>query len=220
MPFLKKIHLQDSGKVSLWKIEEDVEFFLDAHFWSEPDRAQFSKLKGKRQLEWLAVRHLAKLELGPESNIIKDEFGKPFLDNANSRISFSHSYDMAAFAWSNSSFLGLDVQWMTEKIFRIDHKFASPEEADLKNLEQLHLIWGAKEAMYKAYGKGGIDFLKNLKIEFGSVDSNGGRRRGWLEKGDERIEFLLDYHFEGNYLVVVALSDFTRLSTDGGINFP
>ena len=220
MPFLKKIHLQDSGKVSLWKIEEEANFFLDAHFWSDLDRAQFSMLKGKRQLEWLAVRHLAKLELGSQSNIVKDEFGKPFLDNTDLRISFSHSIDIGAFAWSNSGFLGLDVQWMTEKIFRIAHKFANPEEADFGNLEQLQLIWGAKEAMYKAYGKGGIDFLKNLKIEWGSIDRNGGRRRGWFEKENERVEFFLEYHFEGNYLVVVALSDFTRLSTDVGINFP
>jgi 4'-phosphopantetheinyl transferase len=220
MPFLKEIHLRDSGKVSLWKIQEEANFFLDAHFWSDLDRAQFSMLKGKRQLEWVAVRHLAKLELGPQSNIVKDEFGKPFLDNTDLRISFSHSMDIGAFAWSNSGFLGLDVQRMTEKIFRIAHKFANPEEADLGNLEQLHLIWGAKEAMFKAYGKGGIDFLKNLKIEFGPIDRNGGRRRGWLEKREERIEFILEYHFEGNYLVVVALSDFTRLSTDVGINFP
>lgn len=220
MPFLKKIHLQDSGKVSLWKIEEEIEYFLEAHFWSDLDRAQFSMLKGKRQLEWVAVRHLAKLELGPQINIVKDDFGKPFLADANLRISFSHSNDMGAFACSEWGLLGLDIQWMTEKIFRIAHKFASPEEADLENLEQLHLIWGAKEAIYKAYGKGGIDFLKNLKIEWGSIDRNGGRRKGWLKKGEERIEFLLEYHFEGNYLVVVALSDFTRLSTDVGINFP
>ena len=211
MPLWKKIQFRDSVWVSLWKIKEEADYFLEKNIWTEEEKREFSGLKGHRLREWLAVRHLARLELGEDAFISKDKIGRPLLGESDITISLSHSRNIAAFAWSSKGILGIDVQWITDKIFRIAHKFARPEEADYGDFAQLHLVWGAKEAMFKAYGSRGIDFLKNLKVEGGAIHSNEGVRRGYLEKDGLNIHFELEYRIEGDYILVLALSDFIRL---------
>src|SRR3712207_8327360 len=46
--------------------------------------------------------------------------------------------------------------------------FRSPEEAAMFNgapVETLTLLWSAKEAMFKWWGKGGVDFSEMLRLE-------------------------------------------------------
>ena len=95
---------------------------------------------------------------------LKDQYGKPFLDGSNQFISFSHSEDLVAVAVSDVP-VGIDIQLGVEKIARISHKFVNSEEASFANrdlLTNLHLIWGAKEAVFKAYGRKEVDFRKHM----------------------------------------------------------
>ena len=58
---------------------------------------------------------------------------------------------------------GLDIEQRNAKIGRIARKFVNAEEeafCSATDLDRLHIIWGAKEAMFKWYGLGGVDFRK------------------------------------------------------------
>jgi len=80
------------------------------------------------------------------------------------RISISHSQDKVAVIASPFN-VGIDIQKLVEKMRRLSVKFLGTTEAEWDNsLEDLHVIWGAKEAMYKAWGKRGIDFARDMQV--------------------------------------------------------
>ena len=98
----------------------------------------------------------------------KDEFGKPFIPDSDYHISISHSHEMAAVLASPIS-CGVDIQYPVEKIRRLVPKFCSSEELKETTrpdgLQTMHVIWGAKECIYKAYGRKAIDYRKHIAIE-------------------------------------------------------
>ncbi len=84
--------------------------------------------KGKKSKEYfLAVRKLLENE-DPELTIDYDLKGKPFL-NKQKGISISHSNEMVAIGISNEIDFGIDIQYKTDKIFKIKNKFISKNES-------------------------------------------------------------------------------------------
>ena len=65
--------------------------------------------------------------------------------------------------------VGIDIQYLTPKLEIVAPRVMN--ENKLKNLdpnnrlEHLHVYWGAKEALYKAYGEKGLDFRKQIIIK-------------------------------------------------------
>ena len=162
MPFYKKI-TSPHFEIALWRIEEDLSFF-EAKFDAHPD------IKNANQrLQWYATRHLANELLGGEVSILKDEHGKPFIENSSQQISLSHTMQFAAVMRSEQFNVGVDLEMVNAKVERIAHKFLREDElnaiANEEKIEKLILYWSAKEALYKLYGKGEIDFTTQLLIE-------------------------------------------------------
>jgi 4'-phosphopantetheinyl transferase EntD len=60
-------------------------------------------------------------------------------------------------------------------------------------LLQLHLIWSAKEAMYKAFGRRQLDFKEHLVVDLGAFSADTTTGNAFLKKGD--IEMLFDLSF-------------------------
>ena len=65
--------------------------------------------------------------------------------------------------------LGIDIESIRDRILKIKHKFISDNEnqflsSEKDYLEQLYVLWSAKESLFKLYGKGNLDFRKNLHI--------------------------------------------------------
>lgn len=98
------------------------------------------------------------------SQIQHDSLGKPFLvDFPFISISISHAADWIAFAISEYGEIGIDLEIENPKITKAaihilniheQTRFPSP------NLMTLHLIWGAKEAIFKLLG-GKINSFQN-----------------------------------------------------------
>ncbi len=162
MPLFKKTSSADFD-IALWRNEEDLSFF-EQKFASHPEIKNENK-----KLQWFATRHLVNEMLGEVAEIEKDEAGKPFLNNSSYHLSISHTPVFAAAMLSKVAAVGIDLEMVSPKVERIAHKFLREDEiksiqADEK-IEKLILYWSAKEALYKLYGKGGIEFMTQLLIE-------------------------------------------------------
>lgn len=180
MPLLYKREIYPQGLIGIWKIEEDEDFFLDQIGLYPGEDQQLQVIKGFRRLEWLACRHLVHLlsDRNIRGAIFKDPFGKPFLENSAWDISMSHSGGLAAVI-AAPCVVGIDIQQIVQRITHLAPKFVHEEEQSILdktnyNVEAAHVIWGVKESLYKAYGKGNIDFKKDLRIEHFDYQDSGG----------------------------------------------
>jgi len=205
--------LKPEGELGLWQIEESEDYFLERLQLRRKEHQQLELLKGSRRLEWLAGRWLLHEMSGRKMRgaCLKDEFGKPYLSDSLFDISISHSRDLVAVLAAPSS-VGVDVQKMVGKIERIAHKFMrEPETHSLREstrLPHLHVYWGAKEALYKAYGRRQLDFREHIFIDPFGYDTNGGICTGHISKGEYLQFFEVHYEMiEEKYLLVWALED-------------
>jgi len=143
-------------------------------------------------------------ELHPETYIEKNEFGKPELAVQNTQtslvnksvilpyINYSHTLILDSktlepkkqqdkdcwVLWGTNSAqpIGVDIESLRPQIEKIKSKFCRPEELDFATTPiQTLLIWSAKEAMYKAYGKKEIDFREQMRVhDFNGFSENHG----------------------------------------------
>lgn len=90
--------------------------------------------------------------------------------NEEYHFSISHCGDYAAVIVSKDHRVGIDIELVTEKVGRIKHKFLSVEEfANIQhstlNTQHLTLLWCCKEAVFKWYGSGGVDFKDDIHLK-------------------------------------------------------
>jgi phosphopantetheinyl transferase len=200
-----------SGELGIWALEEEESFFLERLDLFPEERAQISQMKGRRRLEWMAGRYLLHYMSGREIRgaCLKDEYGKPHLENSPFQISISHSHKRIAVLAAPGA-AGVDIQFFVEKIERIAYRFMREEESESlqpgSRLEHLHAYWGAKEALYKAYGRRQLDFLSNLCITPFEFSALGGQTTGWIQKDQFRQNFEIYYQLQGDYILVWALA--------------
>ena len=133
-------------------VAEDLE--VVAHFASE-----------HRRREALAWRGVVRRELGSDCKIGYDEWGAPTVDTAECEISVSHCDKFVAVLISDRH-CGVDIESLDRNFARIASRYMSDEEKALSaDKDWAAMAWSAKEALYKLHRKGGIDFLKDIKIE-------------------------------------------------------
>ena len=127
------------------------------------------------QQGFISIRLLLK-EVGYlDSDVLYDEFGKPHLKDGHF-ISMTHSHVFSAIILSKKDTVGIDIEKQHRRIIKIAHKFTSVRIhktiSDLNALVcKLTIIWGAKECLYKIYGKKKLVFLKHIHIkEFTLLD--------------------------------------------------
>ena len=73
---------------------------------------------------------------------------------------------MALVAWSDHP-VGADIERITPRILKLKHKFMNQNELhefDAGNPHDVTLIWCAKEAIFKWYEKGELDFSEDMVI--------------------------------------------------------
>jgi len=203
MPLFYQHNINQHTKLSVWKISEPEDFFL------EKVSLQKEITHKHKRLQHLAGRYLLRI-LHPQfpiQLIETAESKKPFLPNQNLHFSISHCGDFAAAIISKDKLVGIDVELVCAKIENIKHKFLSTTELELvtktgsglniQNYDLLTLCWSVKETIFKWYGKGGIDFKKNMIIRHISFKNEEGLVSARFEKGQS---VLLSVHckFFGN----------------------
>lgn len=147
----------------IWHIEEEEAFFSSSLGFGS-DRKH-----PKRRLEHLAGRFLLRQLRSdfPFDKMITGAQGKPELSDKSSYFSISHSFPYAAAIISPKRSVGIDIQMYVEKIGRLQDKFLSVTEQELtrNDIQKITLTWAAKEAVFKYYGLGSVDFKSDMPIQ-------------------------------------------------------
>lgn len=155
--------------LKVWHITESVDFFKAQTPLFDTEKKIIAKItRPARQKQWWATRYLQK-QMTANAEVVKNEYGKPFLKDKSAFISLSHCAEYAVCIVSAQYNVGVDIEPMRPKVLRLASKFLSEKELDFieeKNAVK-HLItcWAMKEAVYKWYGKKYISFKNNLQIE-------------------------------------------------------
>jgi phosphopantetheinyl transferase len=150
--------------------------------------------------------------------------GKPFFPDSNTDLSLSHSENITVCQISDSLQCGIDIQHLREKIIRVKEKFLNPVELDFVNVipadEQAPLLtamWSCKEALFKMYGVGFIDYVNLFTIHPFAVTAPLIRASADLGEG------LRDYYFRlfiTSSFVLVFHHGLPKLNTDDIIHLP
>jgi phosphopantetheinyl transferase len=210
MPLLfNKEHEDGEYQIAVWDTVEDTSFFLDKLKLNTQQLSNLDNMKPHRKREWLSSRMLLQhLLKTPDFILCKDECGKPFLKNSDLNISISHSNEKAAVIVSKH-LVGIDIQRSEEKIIRIKQKFIS--ENELATIDESHehdsyqIFWGAKEAMYKGYGKRELNFNKHMHVYPFKCFKNQLELKGWVDKGASIQNYNIYTDRLDNYYLVFAV---------------
>lgn len=199
MPIFFQQDIDECTKLGVWKIEEDEAFFLQ-HVPLQRDITHPHK-----RLQHLAGRYLLQYLFPdfPTALIRIADTRKPFLENEAYHFSISHCTVFAAVIASTQNRVGVDVEVASGKIEKIRHKFLSRAEQDrvldhrgVK--EGLTLAWSCKEAVFKWYGLGGVDFREHMEIKTIITSSDSTSNSIILFKKNEDLFLdLHSYFFDG-----------------------
>lgn len=177
MGLYKTIIVNKSTKVLIWNIEESLDRLKKDIKLTPSSLERLNGMKSDlHQRGFISVRHLLK-EVGyTDNDLMYDGFGKPYLKDGK-HISITHSFTFAAIIISDDTPVGIDIEKRRDKILKIAHKF-TPIEAykSIANhdalVSKLTIVWGAKESLYKIYGKKKLLFLDHIYIEDFSFDND------------------------------------------------
>ncbi|MEO8567940.1 MAG: 4'-phosphopantetheinyl transferase superfamily protein, partial [Ginsengibacter sp.] len=198
-------NINDTAKLAIWHITETENFFL------RKVSLQKNITHWHKRLQHLAGRYLLQ-EMYPDFPYHLIEIAdtrKPFLPNEKYHFSISHCGDYAAVIVSKKKRVGIDIELVTPKIELIKHKFLSEEELGLlpiANCQLLTLLWSCKEAVFKWYGNGGIDFRKNIILKKISMNDDHGIVDCLFVK-DEEIFLKVNFNFFDNLCLALVLSE-------------
>ena len=212
MPLYLALSLLHDINLQIWKVTEDIDFFSVDQEWYEREASWINSIHPKKRMDYLASRYILYKHLNPVQKlpIIKDEFGKLKFDREDQFLSISHSGNYSSFVIGPKE-LGLDIQIYDSKILRILPKFLSASELELvQSIDDLDrrlrigiLCWTAKEAIYKAHGKRGIQFNEQIKINFDLLELTGGS----LSLQEQTIDYKFTYGMEEEFAWLVAHHD-------------
>ena len=210
MPLIRTETYPGNTTTNVWSITESIEFFRSHLELSDADRDFLDSTHPVRAIEWAASRKLLRKMTGYPTPFacFSDRYGKPYLPNDPRQISISHSGGHAAVALSDVE-VGIDLQIPTPKLNRIAPKFISEDEFEVVNSSdsdrKIQLCWSAKEAMFKLYSRGQVDFRKHLQVDLPQEIRQSGIIDGLIKKGVQHTKCNLHYVFIQELLLVTAL---------------
>ena len=167
MPLYKTIKLNKHTSIFVWKIDESFDELSKDILLKEKSKERLFSMKSElHQRGFLSVRHLLKEAGYSDLDLYYNGNGKPHLTDGKC-ISITHSFTFSALIISNVE-VGIDIEKNREKIKIIQHKFVNFERGfihkDDDYIQQLTVIWGAKESLYKIYPFGGLTFKNDIDI--------------------------------------------------------
>lgn len=220
MPFFLRKNAPEQSTIGIWKIEEPIRYFEEKLNLFPAEKALTDSLSARKQMEWLASRWTLHLISGHRDRgaCLYDPYGKPFIEGSDLEISMSHSHDFIA-VMAGRKPVGIDIQKIVPKIYRLKHKFLSEREQAIASgeneIETLHVMWGAKECLFKAYGKGQLPFATNIGLDPFFYGHKGGHLKGKVEKDAYFRRFDIAYRTIEDYMLVFAVEADGRHAPDG-----
>ena len=208
MPLFYQQNINESTKLAIWKIEEPEEFFHSKVPLSN------TITHPHKRLQHLAGRYLLTFLFNdfPNNEIEIADTRKPFLPNEQYHFSISHSGDYAAAIVSGDKRTGIDVEFISERLEKIKPKFLHADEVRFINaqlqsrqLTLLSILWSAKEAIYKWYGAGEVDFKEMMRTFPFSLQPEGEINAVFI-KNNFQQKLLLHYKLMNELTLVWVVS--------------
>ena len=171
--------IDETTRLGIWKIEEDETFF------DVP--VQRSITHPHKRLQHLAGRYLLRYLFPdfPVDLIQIADTRKPYLPDEEYHFSISHCSDYAAAIASKDKRVGIDIETPNDKVDRIKHKFLHEEDLEavsgsltMNDICQqqtlpLTMLWSSKEAVFKWWSYGNVDFSEMIRIDECPFDKEG-----------------------------------------------
>lgn len=170
MPLFYQHTINQTTKLGIWQIEEDENFFL------QKVSLQQNITHPHKRLQHLAGRYLLQYLFPdfPYAEILIADTRKPYLQNEQYHFSISHCGSYAAVIVSSRHRVGIDIEIPSQKVERIAHKFVHESERNFlstvngqlstTNYQLLTILWSSKEAIFKWYSLGGVDFKEHMQL--------------------------------------------------------
>jgi phosphopantetheinyl transferase len=206
MPLFKTIAPNPVTKVYIWKIEASFDELATDIALTRNSIERLSSMKSElHRRGFMSIRHLL-MEAGyTDHDLYYDDKGKPHLKDGK-YVSISHSYTFSGLIVSDIP-VGIDIEKNREKIRIIQHKFVNFERGFINRdddyVEQLTVIWGAKEALYKIYPHGGLTFKNDIDIN--SFKMSDGKTTGYIKVENWDRQYEIRYEQMENFTLVYAL---------------
>ncbi len=209
MPLFYQQNINPTTRAGIWKITEEEVFFGVG----TPLREGITH--PHKRLQHLAGRYLLPYLFPdfPNQEIEIADTRKPFLPGEKYHFSISHCGDYAAAIVSSDLRVGIDIEIFTPRVTKIQHKFLHPDELLLvkqypqeQQIPLLTLLWSVKEAMFKWWGRGEVDFSEVLRIE-PFVMAKEGNIAASFQKQGFRQDMQLAYTFFEQMTLVWVVTD-------------
>lgn len=197
-------NINHATRLGVWHITEQEDFFLQEvslqRTITHPHK-RLQHLAGRYLLRWLFPEF-------PHHLIAIADTRKPYLPDEQYHFSISHCGDYAAAIVSRTHRVGIDIELPAEKVSRVKEKFLHPGE--LLAIERLSdrpmpfvpgdplirgltLLWSAKEAVFKWYGEGEVDFSEHIRLQVSDtlISERGQLQGGFYKKTP--VSLMLSY---------------------------
>ena len=200
MPLFYTKEISPTTKLAIWKIEEPESFFLSY----VPLSSEISH--PHKRLQHLAGRYLLQY-LFPNFPIHSIQIAstrKPFLENERYHFSISHCGDYAAAIVSSTHRIGIDIELQRPTVAKIAAKFLHEEEINdtlLQDITSLTILWSTKEAIFKWWGLGDVDFSEMIRIDKYKIEAEGTMEARFLQPTTV-YSFYPQYKVFGNLCLV------------------
>lgn len=181
MPIFFQHAVNATTRLGIWKIEEPEGFFknnVPQHRDVTHPHKRLQHLAGRFLLQYLFPDF-------PYGLIEIADTRKPFLPGDQYHFSISHCGDYAAAIVSKDQRVGIDIEIPVDKIVRVKNKFLGEGEelavgsrqsavgspavwqSGITGVDSLHLLtllWSSKEAIFKWFGNGSVDFREDIHL--------------------------------------------------------
>ncbi|WP_296621571.1 4'-phosphopantetheinyl transferase superfamily protein [Marivirga sp.] len=170
LEFIKQIN--ENIHLAVWKIEEDLDFYLKNVQLSAIDENILAETTHpEKKLEFMAGRMLCKTVLHElkisDQPIFRNEYGKPQIPNSEYDISLSHTENCIALTIGYQMDVGIDIEKPKAKMAIVAPRLYTEEEMAYcqENLVYFSKVWSAKEVLYKLFMKRELDFRDHLSVK-------------------------------------------------------
>lgn len=197
MSLVYKNNSNKSTSIGIWKKEESYSDLFKSTLLTIEEEKDLKETKlEKRRLEKIVTRKLIQVLLPDFGKIkyhglTKLSTGKPLLKHCPIELSVSHCEEYIAVQLTTNRQAGIDIQNINEKLCTVAPRVFSKEELQEINNDSVLLAraWSGKEAIFKFYEKGKINFIRDIKLE--NIMSPE-KFIGFLKRGEKVISIKLN----------------------------
>ena len=165
---MKNVQIIELTAITIYLM--DMTDFKHTNFFNllnSEEKTHINAIKSEqKKKEYTAIRWM-KTNLFGSMPIRYATDGSPTIDN-NSFISISHTTKYACLGVSKSLKIGIDIEAVTPRAVKVQHKYCNDLEArlfDTSNDFDMTLLWSLKEALYKLSDRQQLLFSTDILIQ-------------------------------------------------------